>query len=63
MLSGRKDRRELPETLRTNKNKLCRTTVPGRGKTKDFGFSLTSNFHKVGEHNFITQLGLWQKES
>ena len=27
MLSGRKDRRELLETLRTNKNKLCHTTV------------------------------------
>ena len=45
MLSGRKDRRELPETLRTNRNKLCRTAGSGRGKKKGFGFggfSLTS---------------------
>ena len=57
MLSGRKDRRELLETLRTKKNKLLHRS--GRGKKKAFGFggfSLTSSFHKAGE------LGSWQKE-
>ena len=60
MLSGRKDRRELLETLRTkNNNSVAMSHRSGRGKKKGFGFggfSLTSSFHKAGE------LGSWQKE-
>ena len=41
MLSGKKDRRELLETLRTKKNKLCCTTVAeGRRKALDLAGSL-----------------------
>ena len=60
MLSGRKDRRELLETLRTMKNdSVAMSHRSGRGKKKGFGFggfSLTSSFHKAGE------LESWQKE-
>ena len=41
MLSGRKDRRELLETLRRNRNKLCRTAATeGRRKALDLAGSL-----------------------
>ena len=60
MLSGRKDRRELLETLRTkNNDSVAMLHSSSRGKKKGFGFggfSLTSSFHKAGE------LGSWQKE-
>ena len=60
MLSGRKDRRELLETLRRRKNdSVAMSHRSGRGKKKSFGFggfSLTSSFHKARE------LGSWQKE-
>ena len=60
MLSGRKDRRELLETLRRMKSdSVAMSHCSGRGKKKGFGFwgfSLTSSFHKAGE------LGSWQKE-
>ena len=60
MLSGRKDRRELLETLRKKKNdSVAMSHRSGRGKKKSFGFggfSLTNRFYKAGE------LGSWQKE-
>ena len=59
MLSGRKDRRELLETLRMKNDSVAISHRGGRGKKKSFGFggfSLTSSFHKAGE------LGSWQKE-